>query len=98
MSTLQTASRRTPTIRHGSGTLLGLLSGLIAVAATAVVLTTVGTTRTRPVTGSRPAATYALIQYRGTGAPPTATPTQRPPAAKSVTSFIRTEHSYGAVP
>lgn len=92
MTTVQRTGRLAHKNRIRTGTVMAAVGALIAVGVTALLIALTGTSTTRPVAHHQSARSYPLIQYRGTGAPPVA------PATHTAPTYIRAEHSYGAVP
>lgn len=100
MSTAQSIRRTAPKPRNRFAGALAAVAALVAIAVATVFIALPG----RHATNSARATARAqnpyvpLIQYRGTGQPPTAPVTYRTPGAPSTTGLLRAEHSYGAVP
>lgn len=92
MTTVQRTGRLAHKDRIRIGTVMAAVGALIAVGVTTLLIALSGTSSTRPVAHHRSAPSYPLIQYRGTGARPVA------PATHAAPTYMRAQHSYGAVP
>jgi hypothetical protein len=99
MSTLESSHRRAHRPRSRVAGVLIATGTLVAVAIAAVFIfafagrSTTGSPRPATVAAHAPYA--PLIQYRGTGQPPTTVATL---GAPPTVGLLRAEHSYGAVP
>ncbi|MBO0712823.1 MAG: hypothetical protein J2P47_16240 [Acetobacteraceae bacterium] len=92
MTTVQRTDRLAQKARIRTGTVIAAIGALIAVGVTTVLIALTATSTTRPVAHNQSAPYHSLIQYRGTGAPPGA------PTTHTAPTYIRAEHSFGAVP
>ncbi len=101
MSTVETIQRPAHRRRGGTAGALAAVGALVAVAVAALFIFAFAgkntTSSARPATGAQ-APYQPLIQYRGTGQPPTASTTHLAPGAPPAAGLLRAEHSYGAVP
>jgi hypothetical protein len=100
MSTVESvasaSSKRRKTLA-GATVAIGTLIA-VAIAILFILIPAAGHTNGSVRPTARPQAPYVpLIQYRGTGQPPTVAGTQST-AAQLTTGLLRAEHSYGAVP
>ena len=101
MSIVETIQRPAHKRRSGRAGALAAVGALVAVAVAALFISAFAgkntTSPARPAIGAQ--APYTpLIQYRGTGQPPTAPATHLAPGAPPTVGLLRAEHSYGTVP
>jgi len=92
MTTLHSTDRLGHKLRARTGTVITALGALIAVGVTIALLALTATSTPHLLAHNQSPPAHPLIQYPGTGAPPSAAATQ------TAASYIRAEHSYGAVP